>query len=343
MRKVAAGLGGLLAVLALAAGGGWLWVESASSARLQQTFEVASPDIPVPWPLSEEELVTLAFERSMAAPPDPNAGLDFGADPVKLVDATAEATQRAVARGKHLLEARYGCNSCHGADLGGGVMLDAAPMGTLLGPNLTQGAGSVVKDYTIADWDRIVRHGVKRDGHPAVMPAVDYQRMSDQELSDLVSYLGTLPPVDRTMAPPKFGPVLKVLLALGEMELSAEIIDHAAPRRRLPPAEGPTTEYGGHLIGVCTGCHRANLEGGPIVGGDPAWAPAANLTMHETGLSGWTFADFERAMVEGKGKVGQPFKAPMTEVLHFTSKMKPVELQAMWAYLMAQQPVPEGT
>ena len=31
---------------------------------------------------------------------------------------------------------------------------------------------------------------------------------------------------------------------------------------------------GKHLVQVCTGCHRSNLSGGPVPGGDPKWPPA---------------------------------------------------------------------
>ena len=76
-----------------------------------------------------------------------------------------------------------------GADLSGGVMMDAMPVGRMFGPNLTLGEGSVTREYTAADWDRAVRHGVGTDGRPLVMPALDFQLMSDQELADIVTYI----------------------------------------------------------------------------------------------------------------------------------------------------------
>ena len=81
------------------------------------------------------------------------------------------ALPEAIARGKHLVEARYGCNVCHGANFAGGVMIDDPAIGSIRGPNITPGKGGRVASYKIADWDRIVRHGIKPDGSPAVMPA----------------------------------------------------------------------------------------------------------------------------------------------------------------------------
>src|SRR5690606_6223842 len=121
-----------------------------------------------------------------------------------------------------------------------------------------------------ADWDRIVRHGVLPEGTPSAMPAQDFQLMSDQELSDIITYLGSLPPVDRQVEPRQLGPVGKFLIATGRIQLSPDVIgEHHAQHRATPPAADTTVEFGEHLAGVCTGCHGPALAGGPIVGGDP--------------------------------------------------------------------------
>jgi hypothetical protein len=46
-----------------------------------------------------------------------------------------------------------------------------------------------------------------RDGRPAVMPSDDFQHMSDQELSDIISYIRSLPAVDNTVPKSTFGPL----------------------------------------------------------------------------------------------------------------------------------------
>src|SRR3569832_2785638 len=52
----------------------------------------------------------------------------------------ADADARA--RGEHLAITR-GCTDCHGADLGGRVLVDAFPIGRLAAPNLTRGRGGI--------------------------------------------------------------------------------------------------------------------------------------------------------------------------------------------------------
>ena len=194
-------LAGLVGLLILGAGGGYLWASSATQGRLNQHFEGHRVDFPVPFPLTEAELIALRAEHAVPVPADAeSAGGETQsaapgrgevppapADPLAGLDLDKLALERATARGKHLVEARYACLECHGADFAGGTMIDAPPIGKLLGRNLTQGKGSVTTKYTIADWDRIVRHGIKPDGTPAVMPSVDFFGMSDRELSDILA------------------------------------------------------------------------------------------------------------------------------------------------------------
>ena len=160
-------------------------------------------------------------------------------------------------------------------------MIDAFPIGRLLGPNITTGKGSRTLNYTPADWDRIVRHGVLPTGQPAVMPSEDFKLMSDQELSDVIAYIRSRPPVDNEVPAPSFGPLGKFLLASGQLKFrrrsSIRIRERTRPSRPRPKV---SAEFGQHIASICVGCHRPNLAGGPIVGGDPSWVPARNLTPH---------------------------------------------------------------
>jgi mono/diheme cytochrome c family protein len=313
-------VGVLVLVVVLAAGGVYAWASRASRAALSRTFTVHTVDFPIPFPLTEDEIA------------------DAGLTPAQ---ADSVAQERALERGRHLVEARYGCKECHGTDFSGGVMVDDPMLGRLLGPNLTLGEGSRTKDYTPADWDRIVRHGVRPDGTPAAMPSEDFQGMSDEELSDIVVFIRSQPPVDNVVPPVSLGPLGKVLVATGQMPLSADRIpSHDAPHPRLPPTADVSAEFGAHLAGVCKGCHGADLSGGPIVGGDPSWVPARNLTPHADGLAGWTYEQFARTMREGVRPDGTPLQEPMTAIVPYAQNMTDVELQALWAYLQSVPAVP---
>lgn len=299
--------------LVLVGAGFFVWASIASNRILARTIETHSVDFPIPFPLTAEEIEEL--------------------DPAE-TDVERVAYERALERGRHLVEARYACSECHGEDFGGGVMVDAFPVGTILGPNLTSGAGSRTAGYSPADWDRIVRHGVTPGGRPAAMPSEDYRRMSDRELSDIIVYLQAQPPVDNEVPSVRLGPLGKILVATGQLALSADLIEsHNESHAVVPPSAAVSKEFGRHLAGVCTGCHRDDFSGGPIAGGDPSWPPARNLTPHADGLAGWSYEDFLAAMREGQRPDGTAIGAPMTSVTPYVQSMTDVEMEALWLYL----------
>ncbi len=265
-------------------------------------------------------------------------------DPMEGVDLEAIALERAIARGEHLVKARYACVECHGQNFGGGEMINDPAFAVILGPNLTTGEGGRTADYTVADWDHSVRHGVLPSGHPSSMPADDYQLMSDQELSDIIAYLRTVPPVDNDVPRPEMGPVGTVLTALGKLPFAYDLIhDHDGTHAERPPETAPTAEFGQHLAGVCTGCHRQTLNGGPIPVGPPDWIPARNLTPHAEGLADWEYDDFVTALRELRRPDGTELRYPMTLIQPYAAEMTDVELQALWAYLQSVEPMPTGT
>jgi mono/diheme cytochrome c family protein len=342
---------GLVLLVLLGAAGGWFWATSERDALQARTFDIPSHTFPVPFPLTEAEREALRAERlaatnaatdPAAAPPQRGDPGTPAPDPLEGVDLDALALERAVARGQHLMEARYACALCHGADLGGATMIDSAMIGTLKGPNLTSGNGSVTKDYSVVDWDRKVRHGVNRDNTPGYMPSSDFFAMTDQELSDIVAYVRSVPPVDRQIEPPRFGPLGTVLVATGQIPFSADQHPgHDAVHVVEPPPAAVTIEFGKHLSGVCTGCHNPQFNGGPITGGDPAWPPASNLTQHEQGLAAWKAEDFANLMRKGVRPDGTPVKMPMAEVLPMGAAMTDVEMQALFLFLQSLPPLPD--
>ena len=296
----------------------YVWAAVKTSGMLSRTIETHVVDFPVPFPLPEEE-------RPALSPGE---------------DAAAVALRGARERGRHLVEARYGCIECHGQSFAGGVMVDDPMLGSILGPNLTMGVGSKVLAYRASDWDRAVRHGVKPGGLPSVMPSADFVLMSDQELSDIVAYIQSMPPVDNEVPAVRLGPLGTMLAALGQLPLAADLIEsHSTEHLRIPPLAEVSVDFGRHLAGVCTGCHHEDLAGGPITGGDPSWAPSRNLTPHVEGLAGWTYQDFRRVLLEGRRPDGTAVLEPMTLMRPYAENMTDVEMEALWAYLQSVPPV----
>lgn len=247
---------------------------------------------------------------------------------------TGDAAQ--LARGRHLATAVAKCVECHDADLGGKVMMDEAPMGTVVASNLTRGKGGVAGSYTDAQLERAIRHGIRPDGRALViMPSDEYQNLSDADVSAIIAYIRAVSPVDREHPGRSVGPVARALVTFGVPFLPAAKIDHAATRPAMP-AEGPTREYGQYLVSVggCRGCHGPDLSGAP--GHGPDARPAPNITP-AGGIGRWSEADFVRAIRTGVRPDGtridpaMPWKA--------MSGHTEDELHAIWLYMQAVPPV----
>jgi cytochrome c553 len=241
-----------------------------------------------------------------------------------------------LARGAHLAGPLGKCADCHADDFGGKILVDDPAIGLLAVPNITRGRGGVTADFTLADWDRALRHGVGPDSSGLVlMPSEDYAALSDGDFVALVSYLRQLAPVDREMPRPAIRLVGRALYLAGKLPLiAADRIDHKADHPAVRP--DTTIEYGAYLadIGGCTGCHGPQLSGGPIPGMPPGTLPAANIT--PTGIGQYTEADFNRAMRDGSRPDGSKINEPMP--IRFTSRMSDDEIIALYRYLRTVAP-----
>jgi mono/diheme cytochrome c family protein len=236
----------------------------------------------------------------------------------------AATDSAALARGRHLAQAINKCQECHGPDLGGKLWIDAPAFGRLAPVNLTTGRGGL-DDYSDADFERAIRHGVGRDRRPLIfMPSEAFAAMSDEDLAALIGYLRSLPPVDREMPAPQVGPVGRTLYLAGNLPLlPVRLIDHDS-RPPAPPA-GATVEYGRYLatIGGCRSCHGLALAG-------DANPDAPDITVGR--LGGWTEEDFFRALRRGMrpdGSAIDPEKMPWVA----SGQMTDEEMRAVWMYM----------
>jgi mono/diheme cytochrome c family protein len=319
---------GAIVILALAA---WFWAYEVAMSRYEKQWTVHKADFAIPFPLSKDELSALRADRILAG-----ASAD---NPLAGVDVQTVALERAIQRGRHLVDSRTSCDGCHGKDFGGTTIIDVALLGHWVAPNLTSGEGSVTKGFTANDWDRAVRHGVRHNGQSSSMPSEDFINLSDHELSDIVAYIQSMPPVNRDKGAVKFGPVFAFLIATKPDSLDAFKIDHDKPHPVEPPVEAPSVELGQHIAQVCRGCHGPNLSGGKLQG-DPDMPIVGNITLHETGLKGWNESDFIHALREGKRKDGSAISVMMPWKAY--GQMSDTELKAVWAYLQTVPPREKG-
>lgn len=332
MRRVLKLLGMTLLVLVVVLLGAVAWAMSAAKGNYEKKWAVHDATFDVPWPLSGAELETLKAERIAAGA--------SAKDPLAGVDLDSQALASAVRRGQHLVDSRVGCKGCHGPDLGGGVVMDVPMVAYWAAPNLTTGEGGVTRGFTARDWDLAVRHGVRHDGRTSTMPSEEFRNLTDRELSDIVAYIQSQPPVNRDVVRVKLGPVFSFMLAANPKSSMAFVLDHQKAHVAEPPASKPSLQLGEHITQVCRGCHGANLSGGKMAG-DPNMPIVANITPHETGLKSWSQEDFLRSLREGK----RPDGTSISEHMPWKTfgQMTDTELVAVWAYLSSVPPVPKGT
>ena len=210
-----------------------------------------------------------------------------------------------------------GCRECHGDNLGGKVFFDDPSIGRIYSSNLTSGKGGI-GSYTDLDWIRSVRHGVRPNGDGImVMPAKDHFYMGEKDISSIIAYCKSVPPVDNVAGKNELKTMGKILMAIGafgDMFSASAIKDHSKPPGSAPP-EGATVEYGNYLVRIygCRTCHNEDLGGGKSP--DPNSPPVPNLTPAGN-LPKWGAAGFINTLRTGKTPEGHlldvkfmPYKA----------------------------------
>ena len=259
---------------------------------------------------------------------------------VPLPDVKASTDPAVIARGKHVVEAIGGCagKGCHGADLAGGAPIVMGPVATLTGSNVTP--KGILGLYSDPELARLLRHGLKKDSRSVrFMPVQDFGWLPDSDIAAMVSYLRTVPGVDKPNADMEIKTLGKVIDRKGGIVFDvARRIDHEKLDLAPPPA--PTPEYGKYLARLCTGCHGDHLSGGPIPGAPKELPVPLNITPDATGMKDWTYQDFDALMTKGIRKNGKPLD-PFMPIESF-GKMDDTEKHALYSYLMALAPLPAG-
>ena len=198
------------------------------------------------------------------------------------------------------------------------------------GPNVTT-AG-----YSDGELARLVQHGIKKDGRSVrFMPVQDFSWLPAADVLAIVSYVRTVPRVEKPNGPFEIKTLGKVLDRQGKIALDiARRIDHANVGQAETPA--PTTNYGKFVASQCQGCHGDTFSGGRIPGAPSNLPIPLNITPHETGLKDWSYDDFARMLDTGIRKNGKKLD-PFMPVDAY-GKLDETERHALWAFLQSVPP-----
>jgi mono/diheme cytochrome c family protein len=226
-----------------------------------------------------------------------------------------------------------GCTGCHSSggslplDGGNANLLAGGPgLGVLVSPNLTP--GGPLKDWTDGDIVRAIREGVDRDGRALlIMPSDAFQHLSDADVTTLVAYLRSQPPVTHPTPARDLNLLGVVLVGAGVFPTAEQ--PHIEQPQTAPPT-GATPQYGQYLVDItgCRTCHGANLDGRTPGGFGPPAGPSL-LAIVQNWPEG-DFVNFFRTGIDPNGRSIDPTLMPWQDINRaYTDE----ELRAMYVYV----------
>jgi len=254
---------------------------------------------------------------------------------------TSAPLQTRIERGRYVA-ATADCAACHTvpghAPYAGGYKLET-PFGVIKASNITQDKDTGIGTWSLAQFDKAVRHGIGRDGYlyPA-MPYPAYAKLTDQDMADLWAYMQTIDPVKQTVVENDLPFPYNQRFLLAGWNL---LFFQDQPFTPLPGVT-PLVSRGDYLVngpGHCAACHTGkNLLGGDVAqslqGGTLQGWHAPDLTPNaHVGLGQWSSDDIVSYLKTGTNRLGVA-SGPMQEAVeNSTQHLNDQDLQAIAAYL----------
>jgi len=273
----------------------------------------------------------------------------------------ASADSAVIERGHYVVWTLASCPICHGdikqydrmlagaeVPLSGGFVFPIPP-GKFYPRNITPDKETGIGNFTDGQIARALRNGVGSDGR-ALLPFMEMQGLSDEDLVAVVSYLRSQPPVHNQVPAHEIN-------VLG-MIVRATVLAHPVGPKETPlqvNPHGATVENGRYLVesvSNCWACHtqrdqKTGAMVGPHLGGatmpddfNPKrmWAPV-NLTSNPaTGrLARLTEDQFVARMRAGRAIPGSPMPWQQFQRMHED------DLRAIYRYLKTVPPVVHET
>jgi mono/diheme cytochrome c family protein len=271
----------------------------------------------------------------------------------------ASTDSAVIARGHYLVRTVVNCASCHGdtakkaefergedVALSGGFRW-AIPPGTFYARNITPDAETGIGKFEDKEIARALRNGVGHDGR-ALLPFMELQGLTDEDLTAVISYLRTQEPVHNLI------PAHQYSMPLGMIVRATVLANPVGPSS--PPAatspHGANIENGRYLaesVALCWACHtQRNMQTGQLVsprysgstGFDAeanlgyTWSPPNLTSDPETGRTGrMTEDEWVARFRAGKVIPGSPM--PWQTL----SRMNEEDIRAIYQYLKSLPPV----
>ncbi len=221
-----------------------------------------------------------------------------------------------LAHGKRLADV-LDCSGCHSANLQGSDLADKPEDGAMYAPNITL----LMPEYSDADLDQLLRHGVPEDGREFwFMPVESYQFLSDADAAALIAYLRTLKPAGKPLPAFKINKVEQTDVDQGLLGNAKVQIQKY---RGDPPLDlGPQHAWGRYLAQTtCTACHNNALQGWE------RFTPDLDIA------AAYSAEELEVLLTTGKGKSKADLGMMKETARRSLSKLTPRERHAIIAYV----------
>lgn len=253
----------------------------------------------------------------------------------------------AIERGQKLVS--LSCVICHLDDDGklAGGLFPEEELGKIYVGNLTNHSTAGIGRYNDRELVHILRTGILPDGALLFPMMPRFDKMADDDLGAIIAYLRSDDPMveaDDTQWPatePSF--IAKALLRLAFQPAPMPNSPVKAPPLIDAPAHG---EYLANAVLNCYTCHSAsfttNNDGTPSLsegyygGGTPLLdlegnvILSANLTPHpNSGIGGWSLADFSRAIRSRQ----RPDGTILSDAMPLFAGLSEEEVNAIWVFL----------
>lgn len=274
-------------------------------------------------------------------------------------DVKASTDSGLIERGRYLAYGPAHCATCHvpmdktrevenglQIPLSGGWELEI-PLGTFRAPNITPDMETGIGKLSDGEIARTLRHSVGNDGR-YIFEFMPFQNMSDEDLTAIISFLRSQPPVRNVVPRSEYSFLGKAIFTLANVQ---PVGPTGTPPKTMP--REISAEYGKYLVysvANCFGCHTerdlqsGEFTGKPMAGGmlftPDAWTEgyayvSPNLTPDtQTGImSSWSEDAFVSRFKAGRIHKGSPM--PWGAF----SRMDEGDMRAIYRYLQSLEPV----
>ncbi|WP_374544734.1 c-type cytochrome [Rhodoblastus sp.] len=261
-----------------------------------------------------------------------------------------------IEQGRSVAEASD-CVACHtakgGKPFAGGLAMQT-PIGVIYSTNITPDKDTGIGGYDFADFERAVRHGVRKDGSPLypAMPYISYSVLTDGDVQALYSFFASaVQPVSQPNQPSTipWPQNMRWPLAWWQMLFGGH--------SRFAPPEGATPEVvrGAYLVegaGHCGACHTPRgaafqevaLKDGPdgafLSGSALEGWYAKSLRHEDVGLGNWSQQEIADFLKTGRNARTAAFGSMADVVQHSAQHFSETDASAIAAFLVSRAPRP---